>query len=254
MIKAVDIHSHFNHNAVHDTDANEIYIPTLDIIKKEYDNAGVVAGCFSSFESVLSDENVIEENAYTKKLIDNTDWAYQWVVLDPRKKESIEQVDYLLSSNKSLGIKLHPVCHKYLISEFGEKAFELAKKHKKFVLVHPSDNCSEVELANRYPDVNLIIAHIGNTDGGSGELGIINAVKSAKNDNIFTDTSGWASLNNNIIEYAVDQIGSEKIFFGTDTYAVASQRGRIEFARIKDIDKENILWNNAINKFGFDIR
>jgi len=63
------------------------------------------------------------------------------------------------------------------------------------------------------------------------------------------DTSGMASLKNMLIEYAVSQIGSERILFGTDTYSAASQRGRIEFALISDQDKENILVKNATRLF-----
>jgi predicted TIM-barrel fold metal-dependent hydrolase len=48
-----------------------------------------------------------------------------------------------------------------------------------------------------------------------------------------------------VIEYTVERAGAEKIFFGTDTYSAGFQRGRIEYARISDKDKENILYNNA---------
>ncbi len=45
-------------------------------------------------------------------------------------------------------------------------------------------------------------------------------------------------------------MGSERILFGTDTYAAGFQRGRIEYAQISDADKENILVNNAVRLFG----
>ena len=71
----------------------------------------------------------------------------------------------------------------------------------------------------------------------------------AKHRNIYTDTSGMASLKNKLIEYAVSQIGSDRILFGTDTYAAGAQRGRIEYAMISQEDKENILFNNAKRLF-----
>ena len=86
------------------------------------------------------------------------------------------------------------------------------------------------------------MAHLG------GEAHI-NAVKNAVHGNVYVDTSGMASLKNMIIEYAVSQIGSERILFGTDTYSAASQRGRIEFSMISDRDKENILSGNAKKLF-----
>ena len=58
------------------------------------------------------------------------------------------------------------------------------------------------------------------------------------------------SLRNKLIEYAVSQIGSDRILFGTDTYSAGAQRGRIEYALISEQDKENILLNNAKRLFG----
>ena len=62
---------------------------------------------------------------------------------------------------------------------------------------------------------------------------------------IYTDTSGGASNLNNVVEYAVEKVGSEKIFFGTDNYSCAFQVGRIQYANISEKDKENIFYNNA---------
>lgn len=52
-----------------------------------------------------------------------------------------------------------------------------------------------------------------------------------------------------MIEYAVKQVGSKKILFGTDTYAFAFQFGRIALSPLSFEDKENILWKNAITLF-----
>ena len=90
--------------------------------------------------------------------------------------------------------------------------------------------------------MNLIIAHVYGMEH-------IEAIEQAKHGNVFTDTSGRVSNANNVIEYAVQRVGSEKIFFGTDTYSCAFQTGRIKFARISEKDKENILYNNAKKYF-----
>ena len=67
-------------------------------------------------------------------------------------------------------------------------------------------------FADKYPNMKLIIAHLGSIEH-------INAIKAAKHGNIYTDTSGYLSSLNNVIEYAVDAIGSERILFGTDMYS-----------------------------------
>ena len=98
-------------------------------------------------------------------------------------------------------------------------------------------------IANEY-GVRLINAHMGGC-----ELNHTNAILTSKNKNIFTDTSGMASFNNNVVEYAVKTCGSQNIFFGTDCYSCAFQKGRIVFADISESDKENILFKNALREF-----
>ena len=97
-------------------------------------------------------------------------------------------------------------------------------------------------LADKYPDMKLIIAHLGSKEH-------VDAVANARHGNIYTDTSGGASNLNNILEYAVKRVGSEKILFGTDTYAFPFQFGRIVLSDLSFEDKENILWKNAMRLF-----
>ena len=169
---------------------------------------------------------------------------YQWIVVDPLNEATFEQADRMLKNEKCVGIKLHPVMHHYSTEEHGEKIFSFAAKHSAIVQIHP-DKAADFILpfADAFPNVTFIMAHLGGENH-------INAVKNAKHRNVYTDTSGKASLKNMLIEYAVSQIGSDRILFGTDTYAASSQRGRIEYAMIPEQDKENILFHNAKRLFG----
>lgn len=88
----------------------------------------------------------------------------------------------------------------------------------------------------------LMLAHIGSMEQ-------IEAINNARFGNIYTDTSGGASNMNNVIEYAVEKVGSEKIFFGTDTYDYSLQFARIALSSLSQQDKENILWKNAVRIF-----
>ena len=97
-------------------------------------------------------------------------------------------------------------------------------------------------FADKYPDMKLIIAHLGNDT-------FMKAVVAAKHGNIYVDTSGSASHANNVIERAVDRIGAEHILFGTDGYSSAFQLARIAWADISDTDKKKILRDNAIAMF-----
>ena len=241
--QAIDMHCHFNHGAKHDTITTELYHADLDFLFKEHDRFNIRAGVYSSFSSVLSTEEIVEENEYTYKISKENDRVFQWVVIDPRQDETFVQADKMLKSDKCIGIKIHPACHEYDIMEHGDKIFSYANEKNAFVVMHPKEILKMPLFANKYKNMNLIIAHIRSMEN-------IEAILEAKHGNIYADTSGSTSYMNNIIEYAVKTVGSEKLFFGTDTYSCAFQYSRIAFADIPDKDKENILFNNAINHFG----
>ena len=242
LIKAIDIHTHYNHGSPYDTNEDPAYRCDLGFLKEEYDHINIVAGGFSSFASVISDKDIPAENDHLFAAAMENPWIFQWVVVDPRKEETFVQAEKMLSSKKSLGIKIHPGYHGYSIDDYADKIFGFAAERGLTVLMHPDNITGMPKYADKYPEMRLIIAHLGGREH-------VEAIKNARFGNIYTDTSGGASTKNYVIEYAVRTVGSEKILFGTDTYSTAFQRGRIEFARISDKDKENILCGNAKRMF-----
>ena len=239
----IDIHSHFNHGSIFDCSGDERHIREFDFFESVYHNANVSQVGISTFASVLEHtECIVEENEYLHKLIDKKEWVYQWVVIDPRQKETYIQAEKMLSHSKVLGIKIHPDYHGYNILDYADELFCFANKHKAVVLMHPQHISKMPSLVDDYPDMKLIIAHLGSMEH-------IDAIANARHGNIYTDTSGGASNLNNIIEYAVKQVGSQKILFGTDTYSYAFQFGRIALSTLSFEEKENILWKNATNLF-----
>lgn len=239
----IDIHSHFNHGSPFDCRQEPIHNRTLEFMKTNYDRFGIICAGMSTYASVLRQPQcVFEENAYLYNLAQKTPWMYQWVVIDPRQKKTYEQAEQMLGNNKVLGIKIHPVYHGYDILDYAESLFSFAHKHKAVVLMHPQHIPDMPKFADKYPDMKLIIAHLGSMDH-------IDAVANAKNENIYVDTSAGGAGLNSIIEYAVSRVGSEKILFGTDTYSCAYSYPRIALADLPMKDKENILWKNALRIF-----
>lgn len=241
-MEIIDMHCHFNHDVAGDTRVNELYRADIPFLKKERERLGISKTFMSSFSSVLSTERIYEENEDLFDQAQSEEWLYQWVVLDPREKKLFVQVETLLKQNKVVGIKIHPEQHGYSILDYVDEIFAFANEYKTTVLMHPAQIIKTAAVADKYPDMQLVIAHLGSMEH-------IEAIANAKHGNVYTDTSGQASYRNNIIEYAVNEVGSEKIFFGTDTYSCAFQVGRILFADISQKDKENILRNNAIKFF-----
>ena len=241
-MKIIDVHTHANCGLKNDCPETELHKCNLDFLMTDYDNCGILAGGFSYYSAILSTEEIYKSNELLFEKAEKDDRVYQWLVLDPRQDKLFSQIREKISGKKVLGIKIHSVEHKYDITEYGDKIFSFANELKCFVLMH-NDKISEmVNFADKYPDMKLIIAHLGSEEH-------VEAIKQAKNGNIFTDTSGWKSSFNNIIEYAVEKVGSEKIFFGTDTYSCGFQVGRIKYAGICEKDKENILYKNAKREF-----
>ena len=238
-----DIHSHYNHDVPIETqEDNILYKCHISPLEKERQRLNIVSMAVCSFASVINPNAVFEENEHCHNLVENDPFLYQWVVVDPRDKRTYKQAEEMIHSPKCLGIKLHSVMLGYDIMEYADEIFDFANKYHMVVLMHPDHILEVAEKVDNYPDMKLIIAHLGSIEH-------IEAIKRAKNHNVYTDTSGIASSKNNIIEHAVKQVGSEYILFGTDTYSAAFQLGRIIFANISESDKENILYKNAEKLF-----
>lgn len=254
-LMAIDMHTHINHGSPYDTDTRTGYSADLDDLIMINRAAGIEKMFASTFASVLSTQMIPEENEYMHRLIDEVDCLYQWVVIDPRIEETLQQAEQMLQHKKCVGIKLHPVYHGYSLAEYADKLFSFASRFHATVLIHPNEEPPGTEkdaayilpIANKYPNVNFIMAHLGNQT-------FIDAVQNAVHKNVYTDTSGIASSNNLMVEYAHSRIGADRILFGTDTYSAAFQRGRIEFALIPQEDKQKILRDNAQQLFAKNLK
>lgn len=240
---AVDIHSHINHGSPYDGNEDEGHTANLEELMLINRAAGIEKMFISTCASFHNTQIIPEENTYVHQLIDKVDCLYQWVVIDPRIEETFQQAQKMLLHKKCVGIKLHPLYHKYSLEEYADRIFSFASRFHAAVLIHPEkDPTYIVDIADRYPDVNFIVAHLGGK-------AYVDAVAFAKHGNVYTDTSGIASSNNLLLEYAYSRIGADRILFGTDTYSAGFQRGRIEFALIPEKDKQKILRYNAYTLF-----
>jgi predicted TIM-barrel fold metal-dependent hydrolase len=210
---------------------------------KQMEKAAKISTVLASpIEALVDPADTVQANEDMFRLVQDIPNLYQWVVIDPRQKETYAQAEKMLSHPKVLGIKIQSFEQKYDIREYADELFAFVNAHKSVLLMHPHYISQMPQFADKYPDMKLIIAHVASKDH-------VDAIASAKYGNIYTDTSGGASSRNNIIEYAVNRIGSEKILFGTDTYSFAFQFGRIALSDLSQEDKENILWKNAKTPF-----
>ena len=239
---AIDLHCHFNSGGQGDAPPTKTHFRDLPFQQETYRRLNILASVQTTFPSVLRDDRIFEENLLLRDMTQRIGNLFQWAVLDPRQPELFPQVAQLLTSDKVLGIKIHSVCHGYSITEYGDAVFSFANDLGATVVMHPDRIAEMVAFADKYPRMHLIIAHLDDEEH-------VEAMLAAKHRNIYTDTSGGASGANHTLEYAVEQVGPDRIFFGTDGYSAAFQKGRILLSSISEEDRQKILLGNALREF-----
>jgi len=196
-----------------------------------------------------ANEVAFTEIAQTKGLL-------QYVIVNPLQPETYDQAREMLKSPHCVGIKIHPEEHAYRISDHGDELFAFFEEVAAPVMTHsgcPNSLPSAfVPFANKYPKVRMLLAHLGNGAGDNGKVDLqVRAIQAARHQNIWVDTSSARSILPGLIEWGVEELGSDRLLFGSDTplYHVALQRARIDHAEIADSAKQMILRENAVKFF-----
>ena len=180
----------------------------------------------------------------------------QYVIVNPLQPKTYEQARRMLQAPWCVGIKIHPEEHAYKITDHGEELFSFFEEIGAPVMTH--SGCPNslpidfVPFANRHPGAKVLLAHLGNGAGDDGRVDLqVQAVQAAQQGNLWVDTSSARSILPGLVEWAVKEIGAERLLFGSDTplYHVAMQRIRIEAAEITAAAKQQILRDNAVKFF-----
>ena len=221
--------------------------------------AGITMTCISSLEAICypkfedgSDNDLFSGNEVVRKAVDEHDELLMWVALHPKIENSWPQVEEYLSHPKCLGIKVHPSQHGYAFDDYADDVFKLAGKYNKGILTHSYDDnfCNPNQIcpaAKNYPEVPIIMAHIGFSKDRNNRTIHIDVAKKYNLPNVYLDTSSLNICFNGILELAVEELGSSNILFGTDSlqHFPAAIAERVRCALISDDDKHNILHLNA---------
>ena len=173
-----------------------------------------------------------------------------YTVVNPKLPRWEDHAHRMLEHPKCAGVKLHPRWNYWSVEEHGDRLFAFLSERNLLTLTHTGNAGNEpdrfIPFANRYPGVRLILAHIGHSETDTFDLQV-EAVKKSTQGNVWADTSSAKSMLARVIEHAVDQLGADRVLFGTDTplYSVAAQKARIAYADIPDEGKRMILYENA---------
>jgi predicted TIM-barrel fold metal-dependent hydrolase len=170
------------------------------------------------------------------------------------KKEFIlEEIDRCVIGEDFKGIKLEVAVNARdeRLNPIMERAQALripVLHHSWYKVVDKTPNESDpsdiADLASRFPEVNIIMAHLS----GGGIRGILD-IKPFPN--VYVDTSGSQPISG-VVEYAVETLGAERILFGSDVPGrdFSSQLGRIYGAKISERHRRLILGINAQQLLG----
>ena len=256
-IRAIDVHAHFGKsvdqpcelvNRFMSADAEEV-ISLAELARIEYTCVAPLSAFFTS-----QVEDVVAGNLDASRMAAEHKGLLFWTVVNPRMPETFVQASEMLGNPSCVGIKIHPEQHQYMIKDYGKKIFKFAADRSAVVQSHSGDINSQpldfVRFANDFPEVRLIISHLGhNLDNDATQQ--VRAIQKSTHGNMLTDTSSSKSIIPNLIEWAVEEIGANKILFGSDSplYFVPMQRARIDRALISGQDKSLILRENAIRLF-----
>lgn len=257
-MKAIDVHGHFGpYDRGLGSRVDGFMSASADQVAQRGLACGIETTIVSAIHGLMPYRgNAVLGNQDAAEAAESNRALRFWTIVDPRLPESFAQSDVLLSHPGCAGIKIHPHAHDYEIREHGPALFAFAAERNAVVLTHSGDIGSYPEdfvpFVDRYPNIQLILAHLGNSDDSSVSRQV-EAIQRARNGNLWVDTSSARSMYSGLIEWAVEQIGHDRILFGTDTplYWAGAQKGRIESAQVDDEAKRSILWDNAARLLGF---
>jgi predicted TIM-barrel fold metal-dependent hydrolase len=257
-IQAIDVHGHYGRYDRGQADVvNDFMTGDAAVVVRRARQANTRLTVVSPLQALLprGGGDPVAGNDDAFRVVAQTDGLLQWVVIDPTRPRTCEQADQMLRAPHCVGIKIHPEEHVYPIAEHGRALFAFAAERRAVVLAHSSEKYSlaadYVKFANDYPEMRLILAHIG--CGWDGDLTHqVRAIQQSRHGNVFADTSSARSITPNLIEWAVREVGAERILYGTDTplYFAPMQRARIDHADLPERDRRLILRDNAVRLLG----
>lgn len=228
----------------------------------------------SSLKCISPIETVLDENEITGAVLIPTDagndgsllkavsdysggkkyWYFAWC--DPKDKKLMSWLED--NADAIDGLKLHSAFSRVpggVTRDIYKSFFAFARKKNIPVIVH-SGRWQEMssykfvfEAARRYPDVRFICAHLGGDFEGL-KIEAPREYKKARLDNLWFDTSGTREFWT--IEMAVEEIGAERIIFGSD-YPVMHPRmaiAAIEALKLTDEEKSQIYSKNILKVLG----
>ncbi len=174
------------------------------------------------------------------------------VYVNPLNQKTVDDMDKYIEAGFA-AVKLNPLRHAYCAdAEIIDAVMEKAKKYNIPVCIHSGHPPYSLPwqvglLAERHPDVKLMMIHMGHGHG----VYIDAAIKMAlRYPNIYLEMSGMPMPSK--IREAYERVGADRIMFGTDTpfhHPTVEMQKVITSGLDKDA-QQKIFYENASKFFG----
>jgi len=175
--------------------------------------------------------------------------------LDPNQGEAaVEEFETLVDRHGFSGLKLHPLFNAYTANDAVVfPLMECARKRDLPVFIHSghppfSLPWSIGQLAEAFPDVRIVMVHMGHGHGVYIQAAIDTAKKFS---NIYLENSGMPMHTK--IREAYTMVGADRVFWGSDApfHHYAVEILRTEVSGLDETALRNVFYENIRNFMGW---
>jgi predicted TIM-barrel fold metal-dependent hydrolase len=253
MSSIIDVHAHIGHNIHFDNGQTyDEYITTMDRVGIEKAIISVATGgrqVDGLADSIRQNDTIAEA---MRAHPDRFPVGLGCVEVRHAEK-AVEELERCFTELHLQGMVFHPTFEGIILgwTKVLDPLFELASEHRALCLYHATDDILAPpkalgELADRYPDVTLLMGHPAMTVHQREEC-----VEAARGrENVWVDLAYQEDPETT--EYLVEKLGGERVLFGSDApfYDIDATIASIHTARISDEVRERILYGNGADLVG----
>lgn len=173
------------------------------------DKAGVDACLVTSQVEAINNDYIAEMQLKFENRI------FGYAVVNPWDYIAEEELERCFRDLNLYGLKLNPLRHGFALDRHSivDPLFGICERYDKPILVHGQSDMFNMpgkfdEMAETFPNVKIILAHIGEPDAIDAAIRVVN-----RRENVYVDTAG---IQLSTLKRAVNEIDPNKILMGTD--------------------------------------
>lgn len=173
------------------------------------DKAGVDACLVTSQVEAINNDYIAEMQLKFENRI------FGYAVVNPWDYIAEEELERCFRDLNLYSLKLNPLRHGFALDRHSivDPLFEICERYDKPILVHGQSDMFNMpgkfdEMAETFPNVKIILAHIGEPDAIDAAIRVVN-----RRENVYVDTAG---IQLSTLKRAVNEIDPNKILMGTD--------------------------------------